>query len=529
MPELVLYRKYRPQTFGEVVGQESVVRILTNALKFGKVAHAYLFTGPRGTGKTTMARLLAKALNCASRNGVEPCNKCSSCIDVTRGASLDIVEIDAASHRGIDEIRSLKEGVRLAPSSSRHRVYIIDETHMLTREAFNALLKVLEEPPEHAVFILATTEAHKVPLTVLSRVQRFDFRRVSLAKIRERLLSIAKKENFDLEEDANAFIASRSEGCIRDAESLLGQAMTMSEDKKITLKEVEEILGYVDLSVALEFFGLLRGDDKHAALDFIQEMVEKGQDMAQFIIILQELSREMMVAAVVGAEYDGILEDKYGSGLAAGIAGEVKNWKESGLLRLIKILLGAKEDLKKYPLPQAALEVATLDFMLDKDNLGKLEKMGNSEFIPSLPVAEEKSESKKKREKEAVMIAPAETKGDLFSQIVALWPRVIEKVKPFNHSLAAFLAGASPQKLESKTLTLGVRYSFHKMKIEERLAKREIEKILLELTGNDAYIECVIDKNLKTSFFEGERARTNADPDDQVKEALKIIGGKLVE
>ena len=227
MSELVLYRKYRPQSFADFVGQEHIVKTITNALAMGRVAHAYLFCGPRGVGKTTIARILAKAANCENRkkDDYEPCNKCLACQEINQGKSLDIIEIDAASHTGVDDIRELRDGIRFSPTRLRYKVFIIDEVHQLSKAAFNALLKTLEEPPEYAIFILATTEIHKVPETIISRCQKFDFHRLSMEKIIERLAKIAKSEGVKIEKPALEMVAMNAEGGMRDAESLLGQIM----------------------------------------------------------------------------------------------------------------------------------------------------------------------------------------------------------------------------------------------------------------------------------------------------------------
>src|SRR3989344_3003758 len=244
---LALYRKYRPQVFSEIIGQEHVVQILTNAITAAKISHAYLFSGPRGSGKTTIARLLAKAVNCEDKKDYEPCNKCPSCLEINQGRSLDLIEIDAASHRGIDEIRELKEGIKFTPTKSKYKVFIIDESHQLTKEAANALLKTLEEPPSHAIFILATTEIQKMIPTVISRCQRFDFRRLTLPEILKRLEIISKKENLQIEKEALEVIALNSGGSFRDAEGLLDQVIIFSgKEKEIKAEDIKDFLGIVD-------------------------------------------------------------------------------------------------------------------------------------------------------------------------------------------------------------------------------------------------------------------------------------------
>jgi DNA polymerase-3 subunit gamma/tau len=244
MGNLVLYRKYRPKRFAEIVGQEHVVRTLTNAIASGMVSHAYLFAGPRGCGKTTIARLLAKAVNCKNRKEgeAEPCNQCDSCLEINQGNAMDLIEIDAASNRGIDEIRDLRDGIRFVPTKSKYKVFIIDESHQLTREAANALLKTLEEPPSHAIFVLATTEVHKMIPTIVSRCQRFDFRRLKVPEIIGRLETILEKEKINFEKEALNLIALAASGSIRDAESLLDEVVSFSGKERVVKKEIVETL-----------------------------------------------------------------------------------------------------------------------------------------------------------------------------------------------------------------------------------------------------------------------------------------------
>ena len=246
----VLARKWRPQTFEEVVGQEPVTRTLENALAVGRVAHAFLFSGPRGVGKTSVARILAKALNCVAGPTPHPDNTCEICREITNGSSLDVLEIDGASNRGIDEVRDLREKIKYLPAQGKYRVYIIDEVHMLTKEAFNALLKTLEEPPAHAVFILATTEPHKVPVTILSRCQRYDFRRIPTGLIQEHLAKLADQEGWHLDPEGLALVARAAEGGLRDAQGFLDQVVTFGGDA-VTAAEIARILGVTDRGALL--------------------------------------------------------------------------------------------------------------------------------------------------------------------------------------------------------------------------------------------------------------------------------------
>jgi len=319
---LVLYRKYRPQSFGEIIGQEHVVKTLSNAISSGGISHAYLFSGPRGCGKTTIARILAKAVNCQNRkegqfaetsshlsprsappsSAFEPCNQCSSCREINEGRALDLIEIDAASHRGIDEIRELIDGIKFVPNKLKYKVFIIDEAHQLTKEAFNALLKTLEEPPSHAIFILATTEIHKMIPTIISRCQRFDFRKLTLPEILKRLDFICKKEKVKLEKPALELIALNSTGSFRDAESLLGQALTFTSglNREVKAEDIKELLGLVGIELVSKFTDFLCQKKAKEAVNFLNETLEKGLDPQEFSKSLINYLRQALVLKITG-------------------------------------------------------------------------------------------------------------------------------------------------------------------------------------------------------------------------------------
>ena len=287
----VLYRKYRPKSFSEIVGQDHVKKVLTNALKMGRVAHAYIFAGPRGTGKTTTARILAKSLNCESRKDAEPCNRCQSCLAIDEGTFMDVVELDAASNRGIDEIRRIREAAGYRPIEGKYKVYIIDEVHMLTKEAFNALLKTLEEPPEHVVFVLATTNLEKVPPTIVSRCQVLEFKNLPENLIFERLKEVSSKERMEIEEDALRFLARRAEGGMRDALTLLEQVWKFSAGGKIALEDVEKALGLIPLDLVRKYVLSIIEGKLEEVLKVVDEVYYSGKDLE---LLLQEAVKDIL-------------------------------------------------------------------------------------------------------------------------------------------------------------------------------------------------------------------------------------------
>lgn len=357
MQNLVLYRKYRPKTFAEVVGQEHVVQTLTNALSSGLVSHAYLFSGPRGSGKTTIARLLAKALNCENRKGFEPCNACSSCNEINEARAIDLIEVDAASNRGIDEIRELRDGIRFSPAKSKHKVFIIDEAHQLSKDAANALLKTLEEPPSHAVFILATTEIHKMIPTILSRCQRFDFRKLTLSEIVARLELIVSKEKAQIDKTALELIALNSGGALRDAESLLDQVLAFGGK---TAEDLKELLGMVDNNLVGQFVGYLCEKKGIEAIEFLNKTIEKGKDPQEFAKSLVNYLRQGMILKI-GPELSNPIITGLTGEEKMKMQAQVANFQENELHHILKLFLDAENKIRYSPIPQLPLELAIIE------------------------------------------------------------------------------------------------------------------------------------------------------------------------
>ena len=362
---LVLYRKYRPQSFAEVVGQEHIVTTLTNSIKGSNIGHAYLFSGPRGSGKTTLARLFAKSINCLARtaegedkSSFEPCNKCGSCLEIMGSKSMDLIEIDAASHTGVDDIRQLIEGVKFAPVKSKYKIFIIDECHQLSKSAANALLKTLEEPPSHAIFLLATTESHKMIPTILSRCQKFDFKRLQVPEIIKKLEFISKKENIGFEDSALSLIALNSRGSFRDAESLLDQCISFTgENSVIKTQDIKDLLGIVEAGRIAQFIDFLIAKNTKEAITFINLLCDNGIDLQEFAKTLVFYLRQSLLLKI-----NPDFLDLKNSGLSSQELEKIKlqtaAFSQKDLQNALEIFIDAENKIKYSAIPQLPIELA---------------------------------------------------------------------------------------------------------------------------------------------------------------------------
>jgi len=356
MSYLVLARKWRPQVFEDVVGQRPITQTLQNAISQKRVAHAFLFSGARGVGKTSTARILAKALNCESGPGINPCNHCKGCQEISSGTSMDVIEIDGASNRGIDEIRELRENVRYTPAKSRYKIYIIDEVHMLTREAFNALLKTLEEPPPHIIFIFATTEPHKIPATILSRCQRYDFKRIPLNEIVQTLNRIVGEEQLRISEGSLLTIARESEGSMRDAQSLLDQVISYG-GKEIKDEEVIEVLGLVDRKILFDTLEAIAGQDAGRCMEIVEQIYHFGYDLQHFCRELLQYLRHLMLLKVSRNPGPLVALPKEELEL---LKKEAEKFQFDQLNYLFSLLLKGEEEVAQSTFPRTMLEMTLI-------------------------------------------------------------------------------------------------------------------------------------------------------------------------
>ena len=512
----VLSRKWRPQRFDKVVGQVHITRTLQNAIGMDRVAHGYLFAGPRGVGKTTTARILAKVLSCENPQDRNPCNKCANCRAITKGSSLDVQELDGASNRGIDEIRGLREAVKYPPNIGDYRIYIIDEVHMLTREAFNALLKTLEEPPPHIVFIMATTDAYKVPATILSRTQKFDFKPISMNDISMCLKEILNSEKITYEEEGIYLIAQKADGSLRDSLSLLDQVIAYA-DKTLDVETVRDVLGIIEENVFLDVISLINEQNYPALITYINKFINDGFAIPDFISGFNEFIRHCMLCREVSSRANNLSEKSM-------------NWLESqcqfstiDFLRILELSLQFESNLKYITQPHISLEalfmkLAFMEHSIDiaqvlsgKKNLDIPIKKPTASTPPkTITNQSEEKEIQPPEEKSAPDKDPETLSGpeDKHNPTLSLeiikqtWKDVIDEIEKHNSKIAHFLEDATLNKFDGTYLWIELinGHRFH-----QRTLEKDIEKI-------ESAISSVLNEKIHVKFQMKENAENKDEP-----------------
>ena len=499
-----LYRRYRSQTFAEVIGQEPVTRTLKNAIASGQVAHAYLLAGSRGIGKTSIARIIAKAVNCTKAKDGDPCDTCESCVAIREGRFLDLIEIDAASNRGIDEMRDLREKVRFAPSMGQYKVYVIDEAHQLTNEAFNALLKTLEEPPAHVIFVLATTEAQRIPATIVSRTQRFDLRRIPHQKMVHQLAAIAKNENWQVEPAALEAISRHAQGSLRDAESILDQVATFAEGK-VRVADVDELLGATDWEETGKLFDAIADNDAAKAVGLVRALVDDGRDLRLFV----RRAMDHMRALVLVRASDTLPETATES-VAAVLRKQAPRFSLDRLAKIAHRLIEAEQQLRTgegTPLP---LELALLDLTTESASPAPAAKQAAPQAAPAKAAAPAPTPSRvapsqtprsqavvdlaERRAQQPVPPAPAAGKGATspgvtLQRVRSAWEQLLERARENSIAKAAQLVKAEPVAIEGGTIVLAFSDEFARQMWDGR--RPELERDLGELVGTAMRVRCV--------------------------------------
>lgn len=522
----VLYREWRPQDFLSLVGQEHISTTLQNAILKGRIAHAYLFTGPRGTGKTSTAKILAKAVNCEALSNGEPCNQCINCKTINEGRSLDVIEIDAASNRGIDEIRDLRERVSFVPTQGKYKVYIIDEVHMLTTEAFNALLKTLEEPPGHVLFILATTEPQRIPATILSRCQRFDFRKISPVEIERRLQEILAALGLTADEAVLDLIIRKADGGLRDAISILDQCISFSNER-ITIETAYEVLGLVKNEALAALTQAYIENDAPGLLIQVNGMLKEGIEPGQITKDYLEYLRNMILVMVCGtdstllignaAEKEILLRQAKALGInwlsnTAAVLAKTDSegrWRQNMRIVLETTLLGLLLQEKGQEGVQESAKEAGQLYMPKKQDSAKIIK--KSVIIKDTQTDSEKTDNPEQNAEQMAVL-----KNITLDHLADSWERVMEAIKERKKTAHAFLTVCEPGEIRGNTLVLTFKsgYTFHKEKIEEPENRKIVEEVLAKVFGQSLQIECSIEDQKRA--------------EDPVKKALELFGSDLI-
>lgn len=548
MAYVALYRQWRPQDFNSLVAQDHVSKTLRNAITSGRIAHAYLFAGPRGTGKTSTAKIFAKALNCQEGPTPEPCNRCSNCERITAGTSMDVFEIDAASNRGIDEIRDLRETVKFAPVDGRYKVYIIDEVHMLTTEAFNALLKTLEEPPAHVVFILATTEPHKIPATIHSRCQRYDFRRIGIKEIEDRLAEVAAQGNLNIAPEALRLIAVQADGGMRDALSILDQCMALAEEQ-VSAEAVRKLLGMIGHEWVWKLTDALAERDATAVLMNLDELVTIGKDVRQVLLELVQHFRSLMVyKAAPDIESVALYSDDRQI-----LATQSGKFSHSELGAIIQRLHDAINDAKWAPEPRIAAEMALLSICR---RASEQDVAALAERIAALEAQLAGREPVRKAPEKPQAVIPAPVRAAAAATAVhepktaekplpvakvashdagAVWDALLkELLSSGKRSIHACISQGKLISLENNTATVQFVSDFPKERTEKEDYRTMIEKIVEQLTGETIKLRCIAGTanagaNKPNPPRQPEKPPENPEEHPALAKALQMFGGTVIK
>lgn len=523
-----LYRKYRPQNWKEIVGQNHIKLTLQKELETNKLAHAYLFAGPRGVGKTTTARILSKALNCEKRadGASEPCNECTSCQETTAGRSIDVLEIDAASNTGVDHVReNIIDSARFVPTKSKYKIFIIDEVHMLSTAAFNALLKTLEEPPAHIFFILATTETHKLPATIVSRCQRFDFKKVPAEKIRNHLELIAGQEGVELERPVLDQITHLSEGCLRDAESLLEQVLSLNEEK-ITVESAALVLPRSDFHLAVKLLEFLGSNNLKEAIGLLNNLVEEGLDLIHFSDDLIQVLHHLVLAKAGPETTENFkLEEE----LNKKINKLAKEIPLPRLTRWVEVFLKQRNLLRSSPIPQLPLEMALVELSNEDVTVQNIPRKDpptppTAKIANNTTPTSEPAPTAPQIDKIAILKHDNGTKTAIKTveliEIKQKWSAFIKKVQDYNHSLPFILKMGEPAEINGKTVRVAFKYTFHRDKLNEAKMRQLAEKAMDDVFPGAKLAMEGFFTPLETSHLTGN--------DGLVSELLNEFGGTVV-
>jgi DNA polymerase-3 subunit gamma/tau len=544
MSYLVMARKYRPMGFGEVVDQKHVVTTLVNAINSKRIAHAYLFSGPRGTGKTTVARILAKALNCEKGPTSEPCNQCSACQEINAGRSIDVFEMDAASKSKVEDIRGLIiEGVKYAPVRGKYKVYIIDEVQMLSDSAFDALLKTIEEPPANVVFVFATTAPQDVPPTILSRCQRFEFKRIPFNDLVDTMTTISEKEGLEMEKEAIYTLARKADGSLRDSLSLLDQMIAFG-GKKITKKIVDQTLGLVEQEVYFDLTKIILEKDSKKGLELLEDLIDSGIDLQEFVTGFLEHLRNLLVAKVGGkSEKLFDLSEHY----IERYRNKAENFSETDLLRMIRIVVDLGYTLKRTIEPRIHLEVSLLKLISMDSSVAietLLERLGQAGSEGGGIEYKVPSRKEISKTKDSIQQEDSEPEEDLkppeqnslslnLENLKASWPEVLNKVKERKASLWSCLSHAEIVSLDNGVVLLEFSNGneFHKKQVEKKENLKEIREIMNQVFPGDLRINFLMNEKKTNPQQKSPVARDDFHYHDipGLKDIIDNLGGEIID